>query len=165
MGSKRVNHEFPAIVDSFSKILILGSIPSVKSREYNFYYMHKQNRFWKLLARIFQDDFINSDVLIKEKLLKKHNIALYDVIESCEITGSSDSSIKKVKPVDIKQLIKETQIDRIFLNGKKSYDLFVKYNSELIDIAVYLPSTSPANARFSLDNLYEEWRIIGQFLV
>ena len=160
MEKTRVKHKFKAILDSNSMVLILGSIPSVKSREYNFYYMHKQNRFWKLLENIYEDDFGNRDILIKKKLLHKYRIALYDVLESCEISGSSDSTISNVNPVDINNLIKGTNINRIYLNGKKAYDLFCRYNPELISIAVYLPSTSPANARYSIEDLYKKWLII-----
>jgi|AntAceMinimDraft_17_1070374.scaffolds.fasta_scaffold84112_1 hypoxanthine-DNA glycosylase len=160
MEKARVNHKFKAIIDNSSKILILGSIPSVKSREYNFYYMHKQNRFWKLLENIYEDDFGNRDLLIKKKLLIKYGIALYDVLESCDISGSSDSSISNVNPVDIKKLIRNTNIEQIYLNGKKAYDLFCRYNPDLISLAIYLPSTSPANARYRLGDLYKKWLII-----
>lgn len=160
MKKESVKQGFKAIIDSNSTILILGSIPSIKSREYNFYYMHKQNRFWRVLANIFDNEFLSMDILVKERILKKYNIALYDVIESCDIIGSSDVSISNVQAANIYKLIEKTKIDTIYLNGKKAYSLFVKYNKELTDKAIYLPSTSPANARYSLEKLLDKWLII-----
>ena len=103
----KVNHSFPIFIDSNSKILILGSFPSVKSREEDFYYMHKQNRFYKILSNLFNEDFYNVDINIKKALLSKYHIALYDVIESCEIENSNDETIKNVEPSNIKEYIKK----------------------------------------------------------
>ena len=150
-----LNHSFEAVYDKNSIYLFLGSFPSVKSREYNFYYMHPQNRFYLLLKEVFNDDFTTSDITKKKELLLKHNIALFDVIKSCEIVGSSDSSIKNVIPNDIEYIVKNSNIRKIILNGKLAYNLFIKHFSSLKDMSYYLPSTSPANAKCSLGKLKE----------
>jgi len=151
-------HGFKPAIDKDSEILILGSFPSVLSRRDAFFYMHPKNRFWQILATIYQDDFLNPDISVRKKLLKKHHLALYDVIEACSITGSADSSIEAVVPADIGSLVKGTRIEKILINGQKAWDLFQKYDRELMDIAYCLPSTSPANARFSLDKLITIWQ-------
>lgn len=150
-----VNHSFEAIYDKDSLYLFLGSFPSVKSREYSFYYMHPQNRFYPLLKEVFNDDFTTLDLVKKKELLLKHKIALFDVIKSCEIIGSSDSSIKNITPNDIEYIVKNSNIKKIILNGKLAYNLFIKYFPSLTNISYYLPSTSPANAKCSLDKLKE----------
>lgn len=163
MNYIKVKHCFPPVVDKDSKILILGSFPSVKSREFDFYYMNKQNRFWKVLSTLLECDF---ECPIDERivLLKKNNIALYDVIEECEIIGSSDSKIKNVIYADLEQIIKNTNIKAIILNGKKAYDLFLKRWNNL-DLNIFLmPSTSPANAKSKLEDLLKEWSIIKELL-
>ncbi len=160
--SEQVTHPFPAVCDSNSRILILGSFPSVKSREINFYYGHPQNRFWKLLEEIFQEK-IGTDVTDKKQFLKKKGIALWDVIASCRITGSADSSITDVRCNDIKQLLETTGIKRIYVNGRTAEKLYDKYVLPLTGVnCIYLPSTSPANAATSFNRLLENWRIIGQ---
>ena len=159
---KKISHTFKAVFDDDSEILILGSVPSVKSREYGFFYMHKQNRFWKVLSKIFDDDFTVDDIEKKKELLKKHKIALYDVIESCDIIGSSDLSIKNVEPANkvIDEIVKIAKIKTIALNGNKAAALYKKY-FDYIDInTLYLPSTSPANAKMNLDALVKEWQKI-----
>lgn len=146
-------HSFGAFYNVDSIYLFLGSFPSVKSRERNFYYMHPKNRFYPLLEEVFNDSFTTQNIEEKKILLKKHKIALFDVIESCEITGSSDSSIKNIKVIDIEKILNKSNIQKIILNGKLAYNLFIKYFPNLIDKAYYLPSTSPANAKCSLENL------------
>ena len=153
-----VSHTFGPIFDENSRYLILGSMPSVKSRDMGFYYMHKQNRFWKVLSAVFDDDFEGSIEDKKAKLLK-HNIALYDVIESCKIIGSSDVSIKDVVPANktIDVIIEKSKIEKIILNGSKAaklFDKFFKYDG--IDV-LYMPSTSPANAKMNLEILVKSW--------
>ena len=160
----KVNHSFPIFIDSNSKILILGSFPSVKSREEDFYYMHKQNRFYKILSNLFNEDFYNVDINTKKELLSKYHIALYDVIESCEIENSNDETIKNVEPSNIKEYIKDTKINHIFINGNKAKELFIKYNKDLINITTFLPSTSARNARFNLDKLTNEYKVIKEYL-
>ena len=155
-------HTFPPFINRDSEILILGSFPSVASREAHFYYMHPQNRFWPVLSFIYKEPVKTLED--KKRLLIKHHIALYDVIEACTITGSSDSSIKDVQPADLEELIKNTRINRIYCAGKKAYHLYLKYQSPkepLKEIPVYcLSSTSPANAAKSIEELIKEWSMI-----
>lgn len=157
---KHVSHHFDVYINEDSYILILGSMPSIISRKKDFYYMNPNNRFYKILSIIYNDDFNNENIEIKKELLKKHHIALYDVISECDINNSSDQSIKNVIPTDISTIIKNYPIRKIVLNGKKAYELFLKFNNEYKDIAICLPSTSPANAKFNLDNLVKEWEVI-----
>ena len=158
--SDRVTHPIPPIYNKESKTLILGSFPSVKSREGEFFYHHPQNRFWKVISALFHEPLPGS-IEDKKQLLLRNNIALWDVIESCEIVGSSDSSIRKVIPNDISRILKTADIQRIVANGGTAYRLYVKYifpksNRKIVK----LPSTSPANAAFSLERLTEEWSYI-----
>lgn len=157
-------HPIPPLYDEKSRILILGSFPSVKSREEGFFYGHKQNRFWRVMARICGADLPQS---IKEKtnLILSNNFALWDVIHSCEIEGSADSTIKNVQPNDLGEILENANIKAIFVNGKKAEALYKKYIEKRINIkAICLPSTSPANASWSEDRLYEYWNErIGEF--
>lgn len=153
-------HPIPPLFDENSRTLILGSFPSVKSREQSFFYGHPQNRFWKLIAMLF-DEEIPQSIDEKKQLILKHNLALWDVIYSCTITGSSDSSIKDVVPNDLSVILQNSRVDRIFANGALSYKMYMKYIFPQTGIeAVKLPSTSPANAAFSLERLAESWKII-----
>lgn len=154
------NHNIEPIYNEHSKILILGSFPSVKSREGRFFYNHPQNRFWKVLATILKYPV---PIIIEDKktMLLDNNIALWDTIKSCEIVGSSDSSIKNVIPNDISKIITESQITKIYTNGNTAHKMYMKYISKDVELfEKVLPSTSPANARFSLDKLVEYWSII-----
>lgn len=156
----RVSHTLEPIYDKNSKVLILGSFPSVVSRDKMMYYSHPQNRFWKVLSLIFEEEIED-----KKNFVLKHRIALWDVIESCEIHGSSDSSIRNVKPNNIKKILDNSNIKHIFVVGKKAYQLYSKYILNDISIeATCLSSTSPANAVKKLDDLVEEFRIILDFL-
>ncbi|MBO5371852.1 MAG: DNA-deoxyinosine glycosylase [Lachnospiraceae bacterium] len=160
MYETRQTHEFGPVYDENSKILILGSFPSVKSREVQFYYGHPQNRFWKLLGCLYKET-VPVDILGKKDFLKKYGIALWDVIESCDIIGSSDSSIKNVVPNNPMDFLAQTKIERIFTNGKTAEKLYHKYVEPMTGIkAIGLPSTSPANAAFSLERLKESWKVI-----
>ena len=153
-------HPFKPIINEESEILVLGSFPSVVSRSNDFYYGNKKNRFWRLLDLIYGTNLdLLSNMEKKNKLLELH-IAIYDVVYSCSIVGSSDSSIEDVIYSDINSLIRNTKIKKIYCNGKTAYNLFIKGNPNLKEMAVYLPSTSPANAAFSIDKLYSEWKII-----
>ena len=153
-------HPLKPIHNKESKILILGSFPSVYSRQQKFYYAHPQNRFWKVLENIFEEKIIN-----KEEFLLKHNIALWDVIKSCTIISSSDASIKDVKVNNLKQLITNTQIQVILFNGKKAFNLYNKFFKDKLDIkTISLPSTSPANAVYSLEKLTEKYKIMTNYL-
>ena len=155
-----VIHPIPPVYDKRSTILILGSFPSVKSREASFFYGHPQNRFWKVLAAVWD---ANEPHTVEEKieLLLSNGIALWDVIASCEIQGSSDSSIRNVVPNDIGIILNAAKINRIYVNGKTAEKYYQKYLFPGIGIeAVCLPSTSPANAAWTLDNLIDAWRVI-----
>ena len=151
-------HEFGPVFDENSRILILGSFPSVKSREEGFYYGHPRNRFWPLLAALAGE---NAPLSVSEKrsFLLRNGIALWDSIESCEITGSSDSSIRNITPVDIALVTDHSRIRSIFCNGASSFKYYNRYLKPVTGIeAVKLPSTSPANAAWSFDRLLEFWR-------
>lgn len=153
-------HPFPPLYDENSKVLILGSFPSVKSREEMFFYGHLQNRFWKVIAAVCNTD-TPVTVEEKKKLLHENHIALWDVIASCDITGSSDSSIKNVKANDLTVILKSADIKQIFVNGKTAEKYYNKYIRDTIGReAVCLPSTSPANAGWKLERLIEAWRAI-----
>lgn len=153
-------HPIPPVYDENSKILILGSFPSVKSREANFFYGHPQNRFWRVLAALFSE---RTPVSIGEKreFLLSHKIAVWDVIASCDIEGSSDSSIKSVIANDITPILKSANIEAIFVNGRTAEKYYNKYTKDVVcREAICLPSTSPANASYSLEKLTREWGII-----
>lgn len=155
--SKKVKHPFPPLYDENSQILILGSFPSVKSREVKFFYGHPQNRFWKVVADVF-DEKIPETIEDKKSLILKNHLALWDVISECEITGSSDASIKNAKANDISKILKDSSIKKIIVNGKTAERLYIKYIEPITGIkAVVMPSTSPANAAWSLDRLIEAW--------
>ncbi len=153
-------HPIEPVYDADSEILILGSFPSVKSREYGFFYGHPQNRFWKVLAQIFGEE-IPVSIEEKKSLLLRNHVAVWDVIASCDITGSADSTIKNVVANDISGILGVSRITKIFVNGKKAEQLYNKYIYPKIEIeAEVLPSTSPANAAWKIDDLIEEWRKI-----
>lgn len=160
MVQSKAVHPFPPVWDQDSRILILGSFPSVRSREVGFYYGHPQNRFWPLLARLY-DETIPQTTLQRRSFALRHGIALWDAIESCLITGSSDASIRDARPNDIAGLIEQTGISRIFCNGQQSYRIFTRYCKASCPLdAIPLPSTSPANAAWTLDRLAEAWKVI-----
>ncbi|MGN0141660.1 MAG: DNA-deoxyinosine glycosylase [Roseburia sp.] len=155
---EHVIHTFAPVYDETSRVLILGSFPSVKSRENQFYYGHPQNRFWKVTAGIFGKA---EPATIEEKkaFLLENHIALWDVIASCDIEGSADSSIRGVTANDMDVILAKAPIRGIFCNGDKAYQMFLKYCRREGQPAVYkLPSTSPANAAWSLERLTEEWK-------
>ena len=155
-------HPLEAEFDENSRILILGSFPSVKTREYGFFYGNKQNRFWKLLSLIFEDE-IGEKIKDKKEFLHRNQIALWDVIYKCDIIGSSDSSIKNVEPTDLSKIIKTANIQNIYCNGGLSYKLYKKYQIKNLGMDAFkLPSTSPANARYSLEDLFDSWKIIKE---
>lgn len=155
-----LSHPFPPFFDGKSRILILGSFPSVKSREQGFYYGHRQNRFWKVTSSIFGREL--PETLGDKKLfLGDCRIALWDVIASCEICGSSDASIRKAVPNDMARILGHADIRAIFCNGRKAGELFDRYiKNTALRGAVTLPSTSPANAAWSLERLIDAWQCI-----
>lgn len=160
MQLRHVKHPFGAVIDKNCKILILGSVPSVKSVENNFYYMHPKNRFWRVMSALLGADLYNADISTRKRVLLANKIALYDSVEECDISGSSDSKISNVIAADIPALISGTEIKHIFCNGAASYNYLLKFYPELESITTKLPSTSPANAACSQDKLIAEWKII-----
>ncbi len=156
----REQHNIDPVYDKESKVLILGSFPSVKSREAKFFYAHPQNRFWKVTAAVFGENVPQSEAEKRAFLLRNH-IAVWDVIKTCDIIGSSDISIENVEPNDLNVIFKVAQIKKIFVNGGTAEKYYKKYIKNRIgEDAVRLPSTSPANAAWSIDRLIEAWRII-----
>ena len=157
MEYEHITHSFKPVYDENSRILILGTLPSVKSRENNFYYGHKQNRFWKLLAYLL-DESVPETIDEKKYMLFKNHIAIWDVIQSCDIRGSSDSSIRNVTPTDIRKNHKTSNKKQKKTNKKTTRALYKKYQLPLTGMeAVTLPSTSPANAAWSFERLCEAW--------
>lgn len=157
-------HPFPPLYDKNSKVLVLGSFPSVKSREQMFFYGHPQNRFWKVISAVLSAE---TPMTIEEKrrFLLSNNIAVWDVIASCNITGSSDSSIKNVIANDLTEILENADIKQIFVNGKTAEKYYNKYIRDVIKrTAICLPSTSPANAGWGIDRLIGEWKFILNFL-
>ncbi len=159
-----IEHPIPPLYDENSRVLILGSFPSVKSREAQFFYGHKQNRFWRVTSAVFNEP-VPGDVPEKKEFLLRNHIALWDVIKSCDIEGSADSSIKNVIPNDISVILDFADIEEIFVNGRtaeKYYNMFTR--DAIKREATCLPSTSPANAAWSLERLIEAWQLIRHLL-
>ena len=158
--AQRVFHPFEPLYDENSRVLILGSFPSVKSREQLFFYGHPQNRFWKVIAALYQQD-VPVTIPEKKELILKHGLALWDSIASCEITGSSDASIREVRANDLNIILSRSLIHRIYCNGKTSWQQYEKLiRPQTGREAVCLPSTSPANAQWTLPKLVEAWSVI-----
>ncbi len=152
-----IQHPFPALYDAHSCVLILGSFPSVKSREQRFFYGHPQNRFWKVLAGVLNCP-VPQSIPEKKALLLRHGIALWDSVAQCEIRGSSDASIEKVVPNDLSPIFEAANIRQVFCNGKKSWEMYHRFIEPVIGkSAICLPSTSPANAAWSLERLRDAW--------
>lgn len=160
MTPELVVHNIPPLYDENSRVLLLGSIPSPKSRQAEFFYAHPQNRFWRVLAAVLE---VPAPQTIEDKrtLCLTHGIALWDTIARCEIAGASDVSIKNAVPNDIGALLRQTQIKRIFATGAKSAELYRRLIEPTLHVPItQLPSTSPANAAWSLERLTEAYRII-----
>lgn len=155
-----ITHPIAPVFDERSKILILGSFPSVKSREQAFFYGHPQNRFWKVLSGVLNKELpLTTDE--KRKFLLENHIAVWDVIGECDIKGSSDASIKNVKPNDLSVILDNSSVTKIFVNGKTAEKYYRQYIEKSLGIkAITLPSTSPANATFTLEKLIEAWCVI-----
>ena len=152
-----IQHPIPPLYNSSSEILILGSFPSVKSREAMFFYGHPQNRFWTVIAGVFGDS-VPQTIEEKKHLILDHHLALWDVISSCEIEGSSDASIKNVTANDLSPILQAASIDKILVNGKTAEKLYIQYIQPKTQFpAICLPSTSPANAAWRLERLIEAW--------
>ena len=160
MEYEHIVHPFPPLFDENSEILILGSLPSVKSREQMFFYGHPQNRFWPLMAMLL-DEPLPRSVEEKKQLVLKHHIALWDTIYSCDIIGSGDSSIKNAVPTDLVPIVQGSKIRKIFCNGQTSWKYYHRFQEKKLGIAAAaLPSTSPANAAWSAERLLQAWKEI-----
>lgn len=160
METRHIKHPFEAVIDENSKVLILGTIPSVRSASEGFYYMHPQNRFWDVLGALFGCDLKGASKDEKIKILLQNRVALYDIIEECDILGSSDGHIRNIVPADIPALIKNSKIHKIFADGKKAFDTILRFYKELKPVTYLLPSTSPANAKMRLKDLIEKWKTV-----
>ena len=162
MERRIIIHPIPPVYDRDSRVLILGSFPSAKSREAAFFYGHPQNRFWRVLAALL-DEPLPRTIEEKKALLLRRHIALWDVIGACSIEGSSDASIRDVTPNDLRPILDASGLRRIYVNGKTAAKLYERYIEPTLGIpAVCLPSTSPANAAWSLEKLTEAWRRITE---
>ena len=168
-----VSHPIPPVWNSESRVLILGTMPSPKSREAGFFYMHPQNRFWSVMAEVFGESFahpnktpdLSAAITERRSFLLRHHLAMWDVLASCEITGASDSSIKNAIPNDFTEILQNSQIGHIICTGKTAFNLWQKHCSakykECFKLTVHsLPSTSPANAQWSKEKLLEEYKVI-----
>ena len=161
-SAQMIYHPFGPLFDENSRVLILGSFPSVKSREQHFFYGHPQNRFWKVMAALFSQN-VPTAIPEKKELILSHHLALWDSIASCVITGSSDATIREVRPNDLRIILDRSPIERIYCNGRKSYEMYEKYIlPETGREAVCLPSTSPANAQWSLERLTDAWSVVRE---
>ena len=153
-------HSFPPVIDGGCRTLILGTMPSVKSLEGAFYYAHPRNAFWPLMARVL-GCAVPRSIEEKKAMLLSNGVALWDVLDSCDIIGSSDSSIRNAVPVNIALILRAADIRRIYCNGTAAYELFMKHLAPVCGMTpVKLPSTSPANAAWTMDRLYEQWKQI-----
>ncbi len=155
-----LHHIFEPLIYTESKILILGSFPSVASREQGFYYAHPRNRFWQVLGKLFDEELKDKSREAKIAFLRTHKIALYDICVECQITNSSDSSLKPITIAPLEDLIQNTQIQYLFTNGTKATQIYQKAfkDSKISSLAhIALPSTSPANAKWNLERLCQEW--------
>lgn len=156
----QVKQMLEPIYDKNSRILILGTFPSVESRKAQFFYSNPRNRFWKVISEVFKYNEFNT-IIDKKNMLMDNKIAIWDVIESCEIIGSSDSSIKDVVPADLSIILNTANIENIYANGDKAFKLYMKYIYPITKREIIkLPSTSPANAKFTLDKLIDNWKCI-----
>ena len=164
MKAERITHAFDPVFDSESRILILGTMPSPKSRELGFYYSHPRNRFWPVLAKIFGENVPETPEERKNFALR-HKIALWDVLKECDIEGASDSSIKSAVPNDISVILNSTEIKAVFTTGATAAKLYKKFIEPETKIpATALPSTSPANAKVKLEELAEKYKIVLEYL-
>lgn len=157
---RHVVHTFPPVIDGNCHTLILGSVPSVKSMLAGFYYIHPQNRFWRVMERLLGERYLGEEPSVRSERLLLHHIALYDSVYACDILGSSDSRITNIVPADIPALLAAAPITRIFCNGARSYAELARAHPQLVGIAQVLPSTSPANAAYSLDRLVQQWQTV-----
>ena len=162
MRSERVLHELPPVFNERSRILILGTMPSPKSRELGFYYMHPQNRFWKILSKVLEEPFPKT-VPERRELCLRHNIALWDVLASCGIQGAADSTITDAVPNNLSLIFTKCRIEAVFTTGKKAHALYERFFPEL-KRDICLPSTSPANRTIAENEMLERYRVIANAL-
>lgn len=164
MALETQTHQFEPVYDADSRVLILGTFPSVKSRENQFFYGHPQNRFWKVMAGLTGQP-VPQTVSQKKQLLLDQHIAIWDVIQRCEIEGSSDSSIRNVVPCDLTAILRGSRIRAIFANGATAAKLYEKHQKKQMGMDIItLPSTSPANAAYRLEDLLQAWAVIRNYL-
>ncbi len=158
-----IEHPLPPLYDGTSRVLVLGSFPSVKTREMGFFYGHPQNRFWKVMAEIYGED-VPATVKGRRAFALRHHIAMWDVIYSCRISGSSDASIRDVTPTDLAPILAAAPIRAVITNGKTAHRYFEKYTAlKLGREDICLPSTSPANAAWHMPDLVREWSVIREY--
>jgi hypoxanthine-DNA glycosylase len=153
----RLDHPFNPVFDKSSSILILGTFPSVKSRGEGFYYGHPQNRFWKIIASVTNTNPFPETIADKKQMLLANKIALGDILQSCDIEGSDDGSIKNPTPTDLSKILSNASIKNIFANGDKAYRLLLKYYGKTLQNIIKLPSTSTANAKYNIEMLITAW--------
>jgi len=154
---RHVIHPFKPIIDPSCKVIILGSVPSIKTIEFGFPYANPHNRFWKILSQHCQCEFYDLDLDKKRSILLQNNIAMFDAIKECDICGSADSSVKNIVPTNVDELIRDTNIKKVLCNGSLSYNIVNKYNNLYGIECKKMPSTSPANATISYQNLKNIW--------
>ena len=160
MKLEAIVHDIPPLYDAESRVLLLGSLPSPKSREAHFFYGHPRNRFWPVLAAVLGEETPET-IAEKQAMCRRHHIALWDTIASCEISGSSDSSIREAVPNDLMPILQTAPVRQIFCNGTAAYQLYCRYQQKLTGReAIRLPSTSPANAAWSADRLIQAWSVL-----
>lgn len=165
MQTECVQHTIDPVFDAQSRVLMLGSFPSPKSREVGFFYGHPQNRMWRALAAVMGENVVPQTTEERTAFLLRNRIAMWDVIASCRIEGASDASIRDVVPNDLSRILNTAQIEAVFCTGGKSYQLYRRYQEPITGIpAIKLPSTSAANASWSLERLTEAYRVVGEAL-
>lgn len=176
--STLITHPLPPVWNEESKVLLLGTMPSPKSRQLGFFYMHPQNRFWRVLPQVFGESLIHpnkspdtqSAIEERRNFILRHKLALWDVLASCQIKGAADSSIRREIPNDFSKILSESKISRVFFTGQTAAALWKKHCAALYEKAFNLtvhtlPSTSPANARFTLEKLIEEYQIVRECML
>lgn len=157
-------HPLPPVYDSSSKVLILGTMPSPKSREVGFYYSHPQNRFWKVLAQVFSVE-IGQDISSRTEFILQNHLALWDVLAECEIDGAQDSTIKNAKPNNLEPILAQSSIQAIFTTGRTAFSLYQKYlYPQIGKPALLLPSSSPANCRIKMEDMVKAYSAILDYL-
>ena len=169
LNISEIQHPIPPVWNEQSRVLILGTMPSPKSRQTGFFYMHPQNRFWRVMSAVFGEEFeFPNDIAERRDFLLRYNIAMWDVLASCKIEGASDASIRDAVPNDFTQILEGAQIHDVYCTGKTAYGLWNKYCADKYEqrynlVAHCLPSTSPANAQWKIDKLIEEYKTITPF--